>query len=79
MNCLAKGLHTSLAVDICATHLVPADAAPVWQHRIRISLTAGERALVNDDMVMNDEVEAVAVSRLANISETYHDVSSSNK
>jgi hypothetical protein len=26
--------------------LVPAEANPVWEHRIRISLTAGERAFV---------------------------------
>lgn len=80
MNCLAKGLHMSLGVGICATHLVPADAAPVWQHRMRISLTAGDKALANDDMVVNDEVEVVAVLpswRIsANIGETYHAVSS---
>ena len=32
----------------------PADAEPVWQHRMRISRTAGERAFAKD-MVAEDE------------------------
>lgn len=35
---------------LSATDRVPADAAPVWQHRMRISLMAGESARANDDM-----------------------------
>lgn len=35
----------------CEAHRVPADGAPVWQQRMRISLTAGEMALAKDDMV----------------------------
>ena len=79
MNCLASRRYTSLKEGICATHLVPAEAAPVWQHRMRISLTAGDKALANDDMVVNEEVMAVTVPpswRIsANIAETYHAVS----
>ena len=36
---------------MCPTHRVPADAGPVWQHRIRISLTAGDSALAKDMLV----------------------------
>lgn len=39
---------------------MPADGAPVWQQRIRISLTAGEMAFAKVDMVA--EVKEMGVS-----------------
>lgn len=39
---------------------MPADGAPVWQQRMRISLTAGEMAFAKDDMVA--EVKVVGAS-----------------
>lgn len=34
------------------SYLVPADAGAVWQHKMRISRTAGERALARVDMLI---------------------------
>ena len=50
MNCLQQ-VNDAPRRASWRTHRVPADAAPVWQHRIRISLTAGDNAFANDDMV----------------------------
>lgn len=42
-----------------STYRVPADAWAVWQHRTRISRSAGESAFANEDMTEMSEVERV--------------------
>ena len=48
MNPFSDAVNTRTSV----TYLAPADAAPDWQHRIRISLIAGESAFANDDDIV---------------------------
>ena len=76
MNCL-HAVSTRREQTRVHAHRAPADAAPVWQQRMRISLTAGDRALANDDMVVsNDEAGKLAAAlALPNIAGTYRHVS----
>lgn len=47
-----------------STYRVPADACADWQHRIRISRSAGESAFANEDMA---EMTNLELRRLHNI------------
>lgn len=55
MNCLQR-VNTRRCEERGLAHLAPADAEPVWQQRIRISLTAGDNAFAKDDMVAEDKL-----------------------
>lgn len=53
MNCLSRNKRPEAYWQDVGAYRVPADAGPVWEQRMRISLITGEKALENDILRMS--------------------------